>query len=215
MAGKRKYELQRRAERQEETRRRIAAATAELHEEVGPANTTISAVAARAGVERVTVYRHFPDEADLLRACQQHFLTAHPPPNPDPWLAISDPEQRLRSALQALYAYFRETEAMTANVLRDASSMPVLAEVLGEMSRYVSSIREMLALGWPDSAPDAGMLIAAIGHAIDFETWRSLVRRQGLTDERAIEVMVKMVRSVSSVAESGSPNAGNRPEGRR
>src|ERR1700760_300446 len=107
MAGKRKYELKQGADSPEGTSQRIAAATAALHEEVGPARTTISAIAARAGVERLTVYRHFPEERELLQACNDHFLAAHPPPDPAPWAAIADPEQRLRTALHALFARYR------------------------------------------------------------------------------------------------------------
>src|SRR5919202_659578 len=148
MTGKRKYELRRRAERQEETRRRIAAATAALQEEVGPARTTTSAIAARGGVERLTVYRHFPEERELLRACQQHYLAAHPPPDPAPWGEIADPTERLRTALRALYAYYRATEAMTANVLRDLHAVPALAEVVADLPRFYAAIRELLAAGW-------------------------------------------------------------------
>ena len=210
MAGKRKYELQRRAERQEETRRRIAAATAALHEEVGPARTTISAIAARAGVERLTVYRHFPEERELLRACQQHYLTAHPPPDPAPWAAIADPAERLHAALRALYAYYRETEAMTANVLRDLPAVPALAEVAADLPRFYAAVRAMLAAGW--DMPDKGhaLVLAALGHALDFETWRSLARRQGLTDEQAVEVMVRLVRCLAEGERDGraaSPRA--------
>ena len=38
-------------------------------------------------------------------------------------------------------------------------------------------------------------LLAALGHALNFWTWRSLVGDQGLSDEEAVEVMVGMVRS--------------------
>jgi AcrR family transcriptional regulator len=193
MPEKRKYELKRRAARQEETRRRIAAATAELHEEIGPARTTISAIAARAGVERLTVYRHFPEERELLQACQEHFLAAHPLPDSAPWAAIADPAARLRTALRALYARHRATEAMTANVQRDAPTMPVLADLLAEAPRYFAAIRALLAAGWDAPAERQPLVLAALGHALEFDTWRSLVRQQGLTDEQAVELMVRLV----------------------
>ena len=197
MFEKRKYELRRRAERQEETRRRIAAATAALHEEVGPARTTISAIAARAGVERLTVYRHFPEERELLRACQEHFQAAHPPPDPAPWTAIADPVQRLRTALRALYAYYHETEAMTANVLRDLPAVPALAEVAADLPRFYAAVRALLVADWTLSDERHALVLAALGHALDFEAWRSLARRQELTDEQAVDVMVRLVRCLA------------------
>src|SRR5207248_11544584 len=96
---KRSYELKERARRQEETRRRIAAATAALHEEVGPAKTTVAEVARRAGVRRPTVYNNFPRERELFAACQAHFISEHPPPDPGAALAIADPLERTRRAL--------------------------------------------------------------------------------------------------------------------
>src|SRR3954466_10946821 len=113
MPARRKYELKARAEAQEETRRRITEATVGLHLEVGPANTTISEIAKRAGVQRLTVYNNFPDEISLLGACSAHYGAQHPPPDPGAWLAIDDPEKRTRTALAALYGYYRETEEMT------------------------------------------------------------------------------------------------------
>ena len=95
----RKYEMKRRARRQEETRRRITEAAVRLHQALGPAKTTISAIAERAGVQRLTVYRHFPDERALLSACSSHYAAANPPPDPEPWTRIPDPEDRLRRAL--------------------------------------------------------------------------------------------------------------------
>lgn len=193
MTEKRKYRLRRRAERQAETRQRIVEATVALHQEVGPAKATISAIAERAGVERLTVYRHFPDERDLLRACQQHFLTGHPIPDPTPWRRVDVAPTRLRLALTALYAYYRATEAMTANVLRDAPSMPALAELLEDLPRYFAAVRHLLGQGWDGGPDDDGRLEAAIGHALEFETWRSLTRRQGLTDSQAVELMTRLV----------------------
>lgn len=199
MSGNRKYELRRRAERQAETRRRIVEATAALHQEVGPAKTTISAIAKRAGVERLTVYRHFPEESDLLRACQEHFRTSHPIPDAAPWSRIEDPAARLHSALVALYAYYRATEAMTANVLRDAPSLPALSELLEELPRYFTSVRKLLTRGWNVRDADRALVEAATGHALEFETWRSLTRRQALSDAQAVDLMTRLVVCVAEL----------------
>jgi AcrR family transcriptional regulator len=195
---KRTYQLKRRAERQDETRRRIAEATVALHAEIGPAATTISAIAERAGVERLTVYRHFPDEGELFRACQQSFLVAHPYPDLGVWGGIPDPAKRLRRALGDLYNRYRETEAMTANILRDAPGIPALAATLKDMPAYFLAARELLAN--PYAVPPGGreLLLATIGHALDFETWRSLVRRQGLTSEQAVDLMAHLVGLVAA-----------------
>ena len=123
----RKYELRRRAERQEETRQRIVEATVALHETLGAARTTISDIAARAGVERATVYRHFPDERALLTACSGHYVARHPRPDPAPWIEIADPETRLRAALAEVYAYHRRTERMTDRAIRDLAGRARLA----------------------------------------------------------------------------------------
>src|SRR3954468_23183799 len=130
MARKRKYELKARAERQAETRRRIVEATVQLHQEVGPAKTTISEVAERAGVQRLTVYNHFPDERSLLGACSAHWIEHNPPPDPTAWAAIDDPDERMRTALSELYGFYEATEDMTGNVQRDAEVMPALREIL-------------------------------------------------------------------------------------
>ena len=130
----RKYELKRRAERQEETRRRITEAAVELHGTVGPARASISAIAEKAGVQRLTVYRHFPDERALFAACTGHYLSENPPPDPEPWTGIADPEDRLRAALAEVYGYYRRNEPMMSNSVRDAEAKPVIYEVLGRSS---------------------------------------------------------------------------------
>ncbi len=196
MIEKRKYEQKLRAERQEETRRRITEATMALHQEIGPAQTTISAIAERAGVERLTVYRHFPDESGLLLACQQHFRGAHPLPDLSAWGAIPAPEERLRAALVALYAHYRETEPMTANILHDAPLMPELAAILTGRDAYFDALHTLLLDSWGTSAARDKMLSAAIGHALDFEAWRSLTRRQRLSDEDAVALMIRLVVTV-------------------
>src|SRR3954467_8595234 len=145
----RRYELKERARRQEETRQRIVDATVALHREVGPARTTIAEVARRAGVGRVTVYNHFPDDVSLLAACSAHFVASHPPPDPGAWAAIADPEARLRTALEQVYAYFRENTAMVGNVARDAALVPALAEVLGRSGarEHSEAMRDVLLSG--------------------------------------------------------------------
>jgi AcrR family transcriptional regulator len=197
MTDKRKYEQRLRAERQEETRRRITEATAALHQEIGPALTTISAIAERAGVERLTVYRHFPEEGELLQACQRHFRAEHPLPDPAMWAALADPLERLRVALTALYTYYRETEAMTANILHDAPLMPDLAAILVGREAYFTALQEALARGWGVSEAAQHTLSAAIGHALDFETWRSLARRQRLSDEDVVALMARLAASLA------------------
>jgi AcrR family transcriptional regulator len=186
--------MKRRAKRQEETRRRIVEATVEMHESVGIARTTISAIAEKAGVQRLTVYRHFPDERALFTACRGHWLAANPPPDPASWSQVLDPEERLRKALAEVYAYHRRTEPMIANLVRDAQVMPLVLEIARPYLQHWERMRYVLATGWGVADERLALLLAALGHALDFQTWRSLVRQQGLGDEQAVEVMVRMVR---------------------
>ena len=195
----RKYEQKRRAELQQETRRRIAEAALELHGSVGPAKATISAISEKAGVQRQTFYRHFPDELSLFWACSSLDLSENPPPDPELWAPIVDPEERLRAALAELYAYFRRRERILANVLRDAEGEAEVnanvREVLKPVAAHWERMREVLRAGWevPDEASEK-VLGATIGVALNFQTWRTMVREQRLSDEEAIEVMAGMVR---------------------
>jgi AcrR family transcriptional regulator len=185
---RRPYVQRKRAERAAETRERIARAAAELHEAVGPAATTISAVADRAGVQRVTVYRHFPDEAALFRACQSHYLSEHPPPEAT-WLSLADPDARLRAALASLYEYYQETAEMTEKLMRDAAKVPVLAEILAPYASFLAFLIEALLEGRHKTKE----LRATIAHALAFETWADLVRRNELSNRAAVDLMVKLV----------------------
>jgi AcrR family transcriptional regulator len=194
----RKYELKRRAKSQAETRQRIVEATVELHDSVGPARTTISAVAERAGVQRLTVYRHFPDERSLFRACVGHWAAENPLPDPSAWAAVDDPEERLRIALREIYAFFRTTEKMTANLLRDLPQSPVLREVATPFTQYWEAVRIVLDRGWKMRGHRRKLVCAVIGHAVEFETWRSLARHQGLEDVEAAEIMVRLARSAQA-----------------
>ncbi|MDQ4077206.1 MAG: TetR/AcrR family transcriptional regulator [Chloroflexota bacterium] len=190
----RKYQLKRRAEHQEETRRRIVEAAVELHESVGVAHTTIRAIAERAGVERATVYRHFPDERSLFTACTGHYLAANPPPDPAPLQRIADPTQRLQVGLAEIYAYHRRTEKMTSKAQRDLPQFPVLAEVLAPYDEQWARIGEVLAAGWQTQKDTSKLMRAAIGHAMNFQTWRSLARAEELDDTEAVRLMVAMIR---------------------
>jgi AcrR family transcriptional regulator len=191
----RKYQLKQRAERQEQTRRRIVEAAVELHGIVGPARTTILALAERAGVERPTVYRHFPTMESLFKACSIHHWAQNPPPDPEPWLAINDPEARLRRGLQELYAYYSLHELRMWNILRDVEDMPELRPFAAHRMAHRERVRQVLANAWPDRGTRRKLLAAAIGHAVDFFAWRSL-RRQKLKDEEIMELMIGMIRSV-------------------
>src|ERR671913_2322332 len=126
----RKYEMKRRAERMRETRRRIAEAAVELHRTVGPARTTVSAIAEKAGVQRHTYYAHFPELKDLYQACMGHYSERNPVPDPSRWADIADAEERLRVALSEVYAYYAANEAMLSNVLRDAALDPIVQEAI-------------------------------------------------------------------------------------
>src|SRR6266567_1003721 len=181
----RKYQLKQRARRQEETRQRIIDAAVELHTTVGLAQSTLSAVAERAGVERLTLYRHFPNEYELLVACSQHYLLAHPLPDPAPWRLIADPLDRLRMALGEVYAYYRRTEQRWVHIPRDKQS-----EFSAPYIERWSQMRAVLAEAWEVSMQTSRLLEAALGHALDFQTWHSLVRQQGLDDEQAIVLIV-------------------------
>jgi AcrR family transcriptional regulator len=192
----RKYELKQRAEHVADTRRRIVEATVALHEQIGPARTTVSAIADRAGVQRLTVYRHFPDERALFEACSGHWSQQNPLPDPRDWAEIDDPEQRLHLALGDIYRFFRTTEGMTGNLLRDLPSSPVMQQVAEPFLDYWISVRDVLEVGWDVRGRRRTLLRAAIGHAIDFETWRSLTGREGLTDGDAAEVMVDLARAL-------------------
>jgi AcrR family transcriptional regulator len=189
----RKYELKERAESVAATRRRIVEATVELHEQFGPARTTISAIAERANVQRLTVYRHFPDEHSLFTACSAHWTARNPRPDPAGWALIRDPEERLRTALNELYRFYSRTERMTGNVLRDLPESPALQQVAKPVLSYAQRARDALDQGWNVRGRKRAVLRAAIGHALEFETWRSLSRRESLGDQAAAEAMVTLV----------------------
>jgi AcrR family transcriptional regulator len=186
----RKYELRRRAERQAETRRRIVDAAVALHRTKGPARTTLSDVARAAGVQRNTLYRHFPTMWDLFLACSGQFRQEHPPPDAALWLKLPEPEARLRRGLTDLYAYYEQVEDMYANVLRDAEVHPLTWEISQlRQSEVMSAIRDALLAVVPRQARAQ----AALQLALDFRAWRKLARDGGLSPSQAAETMTRAI----------------------
>lgn len=198
--GRRPYRLQKRAAQQQETRARITEALVVLHRTVGPARTTITDVAQRAGVQRMTVYNHFASEAEMFRACGQHWSSQHPLPDAEAWARITDPTERLRVALKELYRFYRGAEDMLGNVLRDAPLLPALAEVVDEL--WWSSIDAMvraLARGRALRGARRVRALAALRLAVDFATWRTLTE-SGLDDVAAAETAATAIEAVASRA---------------
>jgi AcrR family transcriptional regulator len=193
MAAKRQYRLRKRAAEMDETRRRITEAAVELHGTVGPARTTMSGVAERAGVERHTVYRHFPTEAELFGACSAHYLGANPPPDPGPWRAIADPHERLASALNDIYAFYERTEPMFTNVFRDVDLVEALQPSVALVQGYLSQVTELLASGFRVRDERSCLVEAAIGHALNFHVWRSLAAGTCVTRADAVRLACALV----------------------
>lgn len=186
---KRQYKKTRRAEQEQATRLRIVESIVALHSTLGPSATTISGIARHAGVRRSTVYRHFPDEASMFAACSSHWRAGNPLPDLSGWAAIASPDERLRFALRELYGHYGQTQQMMDNLLRDYPAMPVIQRTFSRFLDYMSAALKTLMAERPESAESA----AAIGHALAFGTWSSLVREQGLDDEQAVDLMCRLV----------------------
>jgi AcrR family transcriptional regulator len=194
---KRPYRMMRRAELEAQTRARIVESAATLHERIGPARTSISAIADLAGVRRSTVYRHFPDEEALFDACSSHFRAANPLPDPRAWNAIDDPAARTVAALHEIYAFFGGTEAMYASLLRDEPLLPILQRRLRTFYGYLDSVGDGLMRGRRLRGRAARRTRAAIGLALAFSTWRSL-REQGLEVGDAVALMSRLVEDAAA-----------------
>jgi AcrR family transcriptional regulator len=189
---KRKYKLKKRAEQMGETRLRITDAAIELHGTVGPSRTTMSAVAERAGVERRTLYRHFPNEADLFAACSSHYFTANPWPDLGNWRAIRDPQQRLERALGELYAYYERNEPMFSNVFRDAEVVDFARDAVAPLDVYLDEAAEILTTGRQARGRRRQLLRGALRHALAFSTWHSL-STNGIGRSDAAKLMTSLV----------------------
>jgi len=192
MTVKRKYELKKRAEQMGETRRRITEAAIDLHGTLGPSRTTLSAVAERAGVERRTLYRHFPTEADLFAACSADYFDAHPWPDLDSWSAIRDPQERLVRALDDLYAYYERTEPMFTNVLRDVDVLDFARDAMAPLDVYLDDATEILVSGRGARGRQRELLKGALRHALSFSTWHSLATN-GIARTDAVKLSAGLV----------------------
>ena len=163
-----------------ETRRRIVEATAALHTEVGPAQTTVAEIARRAGVQRPTVYNHFPDRSELFAACGDYSLARNPPPDTTPALTMEDPAERVGAILRVFYAWYRQTARGRENLQRDRLLMPALDAAMGiRMDQPVAELVDVLAAGFRPARRPAAGLHAVLGLALDFWTWRRLTTEEG------------------------------------
>lgn len=205
----RPYTMRARQQSVEQTHLQIIQATMALHERVGPAATTVSAIAQEAGVTRLTVYRHFPDDAALVIACSGHWRALHPRPDASEWSSIDDPVERLRRALTETYAWAKPAAPMMTKIYRDLDAMPAfVAEFLAadQQSRVA-----ILAKGFRARGRAARRLNAALHHAVALPTWESLCVAGGLEDDEAIELMVATVlAAVSPSARVSKPVAAPR-----
>ncbi|ODR99282.1 hypothetical protein AUC68_04610 [Methyloceanibacter methanicus] len=179
--------MRRRAASQEETRRKIVEATMHLHEELGPRNTTISSIAERAGVQRLTVYRHFPDEMAVFQACTSHWLEQHPLPDPADWANERDPLARYRAAIRAFYDYFAGTRRMWTVSFRDVAEVPALQQPMADVAAFLDDVADDLIRAFGKAA-SSDQIAATIRHALHFLTWAEL-EDQGLDTDRKLELV--------------------------
>jgi AcrR family transcriptional regulator len=184
----RSYQLRQRAESQDRTRQKIVKAAIELHQTKGPAATSMNDIAERAKVGKVTVYRHFPDDAAMINACSGLYFQRHPFPDPETWRSIQDATEMLRQGLSEIYTYHQSTEAMMNHVMAEMRNDPLMAPYHDHWRRAV----DILTAAWPVTGHRRKKLKAAIALALSFETWRSLVQENGLTESQAVELMLRL-----------------------
>jgi AcrR family transcriptional regulator len=186
---KRRYQLRARGEQVAKTRARIVEAIMRLHQAVGPRKTTVSAIAARAGVERLTVYRHFQDEAQMFAACSHRYMEINPPPDPAAWAGERDPARRARRGLAALYAFFGRTAPMFEKIYRDVGEFVSLKKIMEQFDGHLRSLADGLAAAWPHDKATARRRVTW-RHAVKFVTWQSL-ETDGVDDEHKIELILR------------------------
>lgn len=184
----RKYTKTRRAQQQDETRARIVEATVKLHESLGPAQTSIKAIAEAAGVQRLTVYRHFPDDAALFEACTTRYLELHPPPQPAAWADIEHPVERTDAAVLAFCRYYRQTEPMWRVAYRDVEQVAALQVPMERFEAYLDQVADDLLQTWHTTRAARKSLKLTLRHALRFATWQSL-KNAKLGDRQIAELV--------------------------
>lgn len=192
---KRKYTKKRRAEQQDQTRERIVEATVALHEELGPAQTTVKAIAERAGVQRLTVYRHFPDDVSLFQACTSHYLAQHPPPALTEWAEVAEGAQRCRAALLSFYHYYRRTAGMWQVAYQDLDKVPALAGPMAGFEAYLDQVRDDLLTVWQVEKKRKKFLSITLRHSLRFSTWLSL-EEDKLSDKDKVTLIENWLRCI-------------------
>lgn len=186
---KRAYVLKLRGEQMAETRARIIDAIMQLHQEVGPRHTTVSAIAARAGVERLTVYRHFDNEAAMIAACSHRYMELNPPPDPASWSEERDPLRRTRRGLEDLYAFFSRTAPMFEKVYRDVGESVPVKNAMERFDAHLRVIADGLAAAWrADGTIGRHQII--LRHATKFSTWQSL-EAEGVVNQKKVALVLE------------------------
>ena len=186
---KRKYTKTKRAEQQEQTRERILEAVIALHEELGPANTSIKAVAERAGVQRLTVYRYFPDDDSLFQACTSRWLQLNPPPNVADWAKIQKADEQTYAVLLAFFRYYRQTESMWKGAYCDVEEIEALKNPMARFEAYLDQARDDLLAPWNVKGKRQQQLSATLHHCLQFTTWQSL-KSQNQKDKQIVELVM-------------------------
>jgi AcrR family transcriptional regulator len=192
----REYRMRKRAEDVEHTRQRIVEAAVRLHGTIGPAATTVSALAEEAEVTRLTVYRHFPDGLELFTACSAHWAASQTFPNPEAWAQIDDAEERVREGLADLYRFYRSAEPMLTNVRRDVDALP--EAIRQRTAATEASYCDTLLSGFTLKGRQRSCVRAVISHGVSYWTWYSLCIDNGLTNAETTELMATLIVSVAS-----------------
>lgn len=190
--------MKRRADAQEATRLRITESAVELHRTLGPSQTTMAAVAQRAGVQRSTLYRHFPDEAALFDSCRAHWYASHPPPDLDRWREVAATQERLVAALTELYAWYRSTGTMLDVLIRDETLVPAVGQQFGAFHTRLDEAHDVLLAGRGLRGGSRARVSAALRLALKFESWRALCREGGLQDRQAADLMATLIDAARS-----------------
>lgn len=194
----RKYTKTRRAQQQDETRARIVDATVKLHESLGPAQTSIMAIAEAAGVQRLTVYRHFPDDAALFEACTTRYLELHPPPQPTAWADTELPAERSRTALLAFCRYYRQTEPMWRVGYRDVDQVAALQAPMNRFEAYLDQVTDDLVQAWHTTPAARKSLKLTLRHVLRFTTWQSL-KNAKLKDKQIADLVQGWLAGIENI----------------